>query len=149
MKVWEVMTPEPVCCRKHDSASAVAQVMKTRNIGAVPVIFDHAPQVVIGMVTDRDLCCRVLAERKDPEITPIEECMTRDIVTCHPEDPVFECEQIMQQHQVRRVPVVDLSGRCVGIVTAGDLALHVGASVLKRTMAAICQPPETANSQAA
>src|SRR5882724_6626465 len=107
MKIDEIMSPNPVCCLPSDSAQKVAQIMCDRNIGSVPVVLDHQSNEIVGVITDRDLCCSVIASGFDPKTTPIQKFVTLDPVTCRDGENIDKCEHAMQEHKVRRVPIVD------------------------------------------
>jgi len=140
MRVKEIMTPEPYCCAVFEPVLNAARMMKEWDVGSLPVVADQHSWKLKGIVTDRDLCT-VLAEDKDGATTPVEEVMTRDPATCGPEDEVDSCAKIMQEHQVRRVPVVDDQGNCIGIVAQADLALKGKLRQVSETVAEISKPP--------
>ena len=140
MRVKDIMTPEPYCCAIFEPVQNAARMMKEWDVGSLPVVADQHSWKLKGIVTDRDLCT-VLAEDKDAAMTPVEEVMTRDPATCGPEDDVDTCAKIMQEHQVRRVPVVDDLGNCIGIVAQADLALKGKLRQVSETVAEISKPP--------
>ena len=116
----DVMTVNPAICKPETSLDQVAKLMVQHDCGEIPVV-DSAEQVV-GVVTDRDIVCRVVAEGKNPSAYPAEHCMTTRVVTVQDDAPVSEVMAAMEKHQVRRVPVVDARGGCVGIIAQADLA---------------------------
>src|SRR5712671_5637197 len=85
MRVRELMTQNPVCCLLSDVAQTVAQVLRDEDIGSVPVVSDGEQKRLEGIITDRDLCCRMVAQGLDPKSTPIAAYMTRNPVTCRAE----------------------------------------------------------------
>src|SRR6266496_3845821 len=115
MTCADVMTKDPACCVPTDSASRVAKIMKTEDVGSVPVCENRGSRKLIGIVTDRDLAIHVVAEGRDPNSATIRDCMTKDPFTCSPEDSLEKALDAMQSHQVRRIPVVDRYGQLVGI----------------------------------
>lgn len=123
MKASELMTPEPLCCTPDQTVQETARLMRDNDCGCIPVIEDSNNKRLIGVVTDRDITVRGLAEGKAAD-TPVRDVMTRDPKVVRPDDDVQQIETIMAQHQVRRVPVVDRNGSCVGIVSQADLALN-------------------------
>jgi CBS domain-containing protein len=140
MKVGKIMTKRVVCCTGADTVQSAARLMGLRNIGALPVIADEHSRRLIGIVTDRDLCCRVLALGKSPSAVTIHEVMTRNPFTVTEEAGLEKCEKLMQKNRIRRVPVVDEAGRCVGIVAQADLARWAKPTEVAKTLAMISLP---------
>jgi CBS domain-containing protein len=123
MRVKEVMSGNPACCTPNDTVQEVAKVMCDLNVGSIPVVVDHQSRSLVGMITDRDLCCRVLAHGLDGKSTRIQEFVTYNPAICRDGENVENCERLMQEHQVRRIPVVDKENGVIGIVAQADLAL--------------------------
>jgi CBS domain-containing protein len=140
MLVKEVMSKDLAFCTPSDTAQSAAKTMKNRSIGALPVLSDAQNRKLEGIVTDRDLCGAVIAEAKLAETTKIADVMTCNPVTCAPENTLDDCEKLMQLHQVRRLPVVDSPGRCVGLIAQADIVLHAPATKIAKTLTAISQP---------
>ena len=150
MKVREIMTPDPVCCIPEDSAQKVATMLRDQDIGSMPVVMDQSSRKLMGVITDRDLCCAVVAHGLDPRQTKIDRIFSLNPVTCRDGENVTACEELMQQHQIRRVPVVDGEGRCIGMLSQADLALHDKPEKVSKTVAEISKPaPEARPSIAA
>jgi CBS domain-containing protein len=120
----EVMTENPACCTPDTPLDQVAMLMREHDCGEIPVI-DPAEQP-IGVVTDRDIVCRVIAEGKNPMAYPAGICMSQPVATVSMDAPLGEVIATMEQHQVRRVPVVDEHGRCVGMISQADVAWTSG-----------------------
>src|SRR5688572_16273564 len=118
MKAADLMTPNPVCCTPDDTAQTIAQKMLDSDCGCIPVVDERR---LVGVVTDRDLACRCLAQGHGPE-TKAADIMTRDVGCCPPSADAKEVERVMSDRQVRRVPIVDERGSVVGIVAQADLA---------------------------
>jgi CBS domain-containing protein len=118
MKVNEIMTPAPCCASPATSIAEVAELMRDNDCGSVPIVDDGC---LVGIVTDRDLAIRALADGKSGE-TRVNEVMTSVPCCSSPDDEVDTVEKLMATNQVRRVPIVDADGRCVGIVAQADLA---------------------------
>jgi CBS domain-containing protein len=116
------MTKDPACCVPTDTAAGVAKIMKTENVGSIPVRESHKSWKLVGIVTDRDLALHVVAEERDATGTLVQDVMTRQVVTCDPEDDLQEALEAMQSHQVRRIPVIDQSGLLIGIIAQADIA---------------------------
>jgi CBS domain-containing protein len=118
--VSDIMTSAPVTVEPQASVTAVAQIMRDQDLGAVLVTDGDELR---GLVTDRDLVVRALAEGGDPEQTTVVHACSDDLVTVTPEDDVDHAIELMREHAVRRIPVVE-SGHPVGIVALGDLAME-------------------------
>jgi CBS domain-containing protein len=97
-----------------------AREMSQRKIGSL-VVLDRGR--IVGVLTERDLLTRVVAERRDPDATSVAEVMTRDVVVCRPESTLDDCKSIVSSCRLRHLPVVDANGNVVGMVTSGDI-LH-------------------------
>ena len=136
MKVKEVMSVNPACCMPDDSAQHAARMMCDHNVGSIPVI-DRQSQTLVGMITDRDLCCSIVARGLDAKVTSIQEFISRHPVTCRDGENVEKCERLMQEHQVRRIPVVDGELHVMGIVAQADLALKDKPDRVHKTIAEI------------
>ena len=122
MQVQDLMTAADLAsCVPDTPVEDVARLMVEYDCGAVPVI-DPETNKAVGIITDRDIACRLVARRLNPLNVDAEEIMTMPLVTVSPKTPVEECLKAMEVAQVRRMPVVDDSGRLVGMVTQGDLA---------------------------
>jgi CBS domain-containing protein len=137
MKVKEIMSASPACCTADDSAQNVAKMMCDLNVGSIPVVVDQQSRSLVGMITDRDLCCRVLAHGLDAKSTKIQEFVTYNPAICRDAENVESCERLMQEHQVRRIPVVDKENQVIGIVAQADLALKDKAERVHKTVAEI------------
>ena len=121
MKVSEVMTPNPRTVQLSDSIEDAARIMRDEDTGAVPVIEDDR---VVGMITDRDIVIRAVADG-DFECT-IDDIVSDDVVCATPEMTTAEAAELMGEHQIRRLPVVDDDDHLVGIISLGDLAVKEG-----------------------
>jgi CBS domain-containing protein len=118
----DVMTRDPACSVPEDSASRAAKIMKTEDVGSIPVCQDRTSRRLIGIVTDRDLVINVVAEGRDSTTTRLQDVMTRQPFTCHPEDDLQTAVEAMEKHQVRRIPIIDSEGKLVGIIAQADIA---------------------------
>src|SRR5438105_12150527 len=137
MKVKEVMSVNPACCTANETVQNVAKMMCDLNVGSMPVVADHQSRALVGMITDRDLCCRVLAHGLDANSTRIQEFVTYNPTVCRDGENVEQCERLMQEHQVRRIPVVDKDNQVIGILAQADLALKDKAERVHKTVAEI------------
>jgi len=137
------MTLDPVCCLTTDSAQKVAGILSKQGIGSMLVVSDHESRKLIGIITDRDLCCSVVAKGLNPQSTPIENFISRNPFACREGDSLDNCERLMQEHKVRRVPIVNADGRVIGIVSQADLALKEKPEKVAKTVAEVSQPPSS------
>ena len=119
--VREIMTQHPVTLPRSASISEAAKRMRDDDIGDVIVMDDGD---MCGLVTDRDIVVRAVAEGADPQFNKVDEICTHDLVTVGPDDSLQQTAQLMRERAVRRVPVVE-GGRPVGIVSLGDLAIEL------------------------
>lgn len=122
MRCSEIMTKNVRTATRETSLREAAAIMRDSDVGAVPVVVDGG--VLVGIVTDRDIVVRIVAEGKDSS-TPISEAMTTGLFTVTPDDFVFEAVRLMGDKQVRRVPVIDNSGALAGIIAMADVALEM------------------------
>jgi CBS domain-containing protein len=124
-KCTEVMTKNPTCCLPENVVEKVAQLMKQENIGSIPVVENMKTKKLIGIVTDRDLVLKIVAEGRDSKSTKVETVMTRKLVTCHTEDDLQIALDAMSAHQLRRIPIVDENDLILGIISQADVATRV------------------------
>src|SRR5262249_42349618 len=124
-QVKDLMTPDPVCCSKDARLPEVARMMRETDCGAIPVVDDDpSGHKLVGIITDRDIVVRGIADNADLLKLTAGDCMSLAVATVTPETSLEDCEHLMEARQVRRVPVVDNKGNCCGIVAQADLALH-------------------------
>ena len=121
MKARDLMTPDPAQVTPSDSLQRVSQLMAEHDCGCIPVVTAADQRSLIGVVTDRDIAVRAVAEGR-PATTPIGEIMTANPDTVGPDDELSHVERLMSDRQIRRVVVVDDTGECVGIIAQADLA---------------------------
>jgi CBS domain-containing protein len=119
MKARDIMTANPTVASVDDSAAQVARAMQEKDCGSLPVV--DAGGKIVGVVTDRDLAIRGLAQGLGPD-TSVAKLMTLFPYSCGPDDGVHIAEKIMAERKVRRVPVVDENQRCIGMIAQADLA---------------------------
>src|SRR5205807_1164813 len=125
MNCREVMTDNPVCCLPSDTVSQAARIMRREDVGPVPVVNDDQHKQLIGIITDRDLALKVVAESRDPIHTKVADVMTSTIFVCRDEDDVSSAISAMEEYQIRRIPVLDDNGRIVGIISQADVATRI------------------------
>jgi CBS domain-containing protein len=117
--IRDVMTPNPECVTEKDSIRDVARIMKDADTGVVPVVDGKK---IIGLITDRDIVVRGLAEGKNLENVRVNELMTKSIRSVREDSSVDEALELMGSAEIRRVPVVNQNDELVGIVSLGDIA---------------------------
>jgi CBS domain-containing protein len=137
-KVREVMTPRPRCAAGSTPLSQVAELMAAEDVGAIPVV---EGEMLVGMVTDRDIVVRAIAQGKDPRGMPASEIASRDLVTVEEDSNLSAALEVMAQHQVRRLPVVALDGRLVGMLSQADVALAAREKAVGEMVEDISEPP--------
>jgi len=120
MNLRDIMTSDVECVRPEDTLQEAARKMKTLDVGMMPVCGDQ--DKVVGMLTDRDITIRATAEGMDPKTTKVRESMSADVVWCYDDQDTEEAARLMQEHQVRRLLLMDRNKRLVGVVSLGDLA---------------------------
>jgi CBS domain-containing protein len=116
----DVMTPDPACCSPHTSIDQVAKMMIQNNCGEIPIV--DAANRPLGVVTDRDIVCRIVAEGKNPLGYTAEQAMTTPVIALGPDVSIDDVIETMEDHQIRRVLVVDDRGACAGIIAQADVA---------------------------
>ena len=121
MKARDLMTPDPARVTPSDSLQRVSQLMAEHDCGCIPVVTAADQRSLVGVVTDRDIAIRAVAEGR-PVTTPIGDIMTTNPDSVSPDDDIDQVEKLMADRQIRRVVVVDGTGDCVGIIAQADLA---------------------------
>ncbi len=124
-KCNEVMTKNPICCLPDDMVPGVAELMKSGNIGAIPVIENEQTKKLVGIVTDRDLTIKIVADGLDAKSTEVATVMTRNVIACRADDDLQKALDAMAEHQLRRIPVVDKDYQVVGIIAQADVATRI------------------------
>jgi len=138
MKVSDIMTPVLACCSPDAPLSEVAALMCDNDCGAIPVL--DPEQRPIGIVTDRDITCRAVAEGRDALKLEAREIMSRPVVTITPGTSVDELCERLEDNQLRRLVVVDEDGVCCGIVAQADLARHAPRQDTAEVVRAVSKP---------
>jgi CBS-domain-containing membrane protein len=128
MKVKEIMSKEPACCTRESSLQDVAILMVEHDCGEIPVVDNMQSKRPVGVVTDRDITIRTVALGKNPLELRARDCMSSPAVTVTPDTSLDDCCTLMEENQLRRVPVVDETGCCCGIVSQADIARHASKS---------------------
>jgi CBS domain-containing protein len=139
MQLKNIMTEEVGVIAPKTSICEAAKRMRSLDVGALPVCDGNR---LVGMLTDRDLAIRAVAEGRDPNSTTAEDTMSPAIIYCFDDQDTAEAERVMRERQVRRLPVVNRDKRLVGIVSLGDLATKDDVSAAGETLEKVSQPSE-------
>ena len=138
-RVRDVMTPNPATVSEKDNVRRAAEIMKREDAGVVPVVDGRK---IIGIVTDRDIVVRVIAEGKDCANAKVSDAMSKQVRSVKEDTPLNEVLQLMSREQIRRVPVTNASNELVGIVSIGDIATESKETVgVGRTVENISEAP--------
>jgi CBS domain-containing protein len=144
MKILDVMTSSPEMCTTSDTIAECAQLMAQRDIGMVPICESRDTRRLVGCLTDRDIVVRVVAEER-ALATPVTDVMTSALITVRADDDVEYARELMEEHQIRRLCVVDEYQSLIGIVATADLARTIEETEVGETLEAISQPAPTLN----
>ena len=136
--VRDAMTENPRSIGSSASVVEAARLMREGHIGSLPITDDDQ---LVGMITDRDITTRVVAEAADPQTTSVGDVYSRDLISVEPDKDLEEAVKLMARHQVRRLPVVE-NGRLVGIVAQADIALSETENKTGELVEAISEPSE-------
>ena len=145
MQVKEVMTADPACCAPDTPLPEVAKMMVDNDCGEIPVLENKIP---IGVTTDRDIVCRIVANNINPLESTAADCMSTPVVTVTPDISLDECSRIMEEKRIRRVPVVDASGACCGIIALADIARQAKSNVAGQIVKEVSESTESASAAA-
>jgi CBS domain-containing protein len=128
MQVKDLMTSDPSCCTAQDTLQKAAQLMVDCDCGEIPVVDDTGTKRPVGVITDRDIACRTVARGLNPLEMTVGDVMSTPVICVKPDDALEDACYKMEQNQIRRVPVVDETGACVGIVSMADISQNAGRS---------------------
>lgn len=140
MRVGDVMSTHVQTCTPDTPLQDVAVMMITNDCGLIPVCDNPNDCRVMGVVTDRDIVVRLVAEGKNPIEMTAADAMTRDVFTCSPQTSIDDCCNLMEERQVRRVPIVDERGRLVGILAQADVARRASDERTAEVVKEVSQP---------
>jgi CBS domain-containing protein len=143
MLVKDIMSADPVSCAPETRLREVAEMMAGCDCGEIPVCDQDGRPV--GVVTDRDIVCRVLAKGHNPLDFSAATCMTEPVITASLDLSVEDCARLMEQYRVRRLPVVDARGTCCGIVAQADLARLGPREITAEVVLSVSQPGAAAS----
>lgn len=141
MKARELMTRDPECVTREDTLQRAASIMRDRDIGAVPVVADSGSRKLVGIVTDRDIAVRHVAEGHNGECRVEEAMSSGRVATAREDDDVSRVMELMRENKVRRIPVVGENEEVIGMIAQADLALEArDDSEVERTVERISEP---------
>ena len=140
MQVREIMTTDPACCTADASLEEVAKAMVEHDCGEIPIVRSSSDKSLLGVVTDRDIVCRLVAEGRNPVDEAAEACMSSPVVSVHESTPVEDCAKLMEDNQIRRVPVVNGGGMVCGIVSQADIAKNASRKITADLVKDVSQP---------
>jgi CBS domain-containing protein len=142
MEVREIMTANPACCTPSTPLRDVAKAMVDNDCGEIPIVSSSSDATLIGVVTDRDIVCRMVAAGRNPLEAIAESCMSTPVVAVRESTPIEECARIMEDSQVRRVPVVNGGGMVCGIVSQADIAKHASRRITAELVKDVSEPAD-------
>ncbi len=140
MKAQDIMAKNPKYVTPETTVHAAARLMKTENIGMLPVVRSEGSRSIVGVVTDRDIAIRHVAEGHSSPDCPVSEAMSSNVKTCKASDSVDDVMKMMGKEQVRRIPIVDERGDLVGVVAQADIVLDADDKKAERTVEKISEP---------
>src|SRR5262245_5511367 len=145
MLVKEIMTANPACCTPDTPLREVAEMMVEHDCGEIPIVRSSSDKTLVGVVTDRDIVCRMIAAGKNPLESTVSNCMSSPVIAVRESTPLEECARSMEESQIRRVPVVDGGGRVCGIVSQADIAKNASRRIVADLVKDVSEPGATAS----
>lgn len=140
MKVSEIMTSRPTCCTPGTDLHEVTRLMLDHDCGEIPVVESGEKLRPAGVITDRDIVCRSIALGKNPLEMRAEDVMTKTVISVTPDTTIDECCDIMEENQIRRLPVVDQNGEICGMIAQADIARNLPEEQAAEVLRFISQP---------
>jgi CBS domain-containing protein len=137
MKLKDIMTTEVEVVAPETSIAEAAQKMRSLDVGALPVL---EGQQLVGVITDRDITIRATADARDPKTTPVRECLSPDPAYGFEDQDLEEAAQLMQDRQIRRLPVLTRDQRLAGIIALADVVAEAGKKDVARTVRQVSRP---------
>ena len=142
MQVSEIMSRQDFVANLTTTSRDAAKRMRDEHIGAMPVVPVEEPDRPVGMVTDRDIVVRAVAENRLPSNAAVSTVMSEGVYTCFDDSSIDDAARIMAEHQVRRLPVLDRDGRLVGIISIGDIARSGAKEAEELALEGVSQPSD-------
>jgi len=144
MNVEDMMTSDPACCTPDTKLEEVARMMVDCDCGEIPVVESFESKIPVGVITDRDIVCRVVAKGLNPLEVQASECMTKPAITVDIQSSLEDACQIMEENQIRRVPVTG-DGKICGIVSLADVAEELGREDSGEVLRRVSEPTQSAS----
>jgi|SRR3954470_7058661 CBS domain-containing protein len=139
MKIREIMTPDAQCVRPDETLVDAASLMRQLDVGVLPVCDGEN---VVGMITDRDIAIRAVADARHPATTMVREIMSPGTIVVYDDQDVDDAVRIMEEHQIRRAPVMNREDELIGIVSLGDIAVDASTDLCGEVLKRVSQPAE-------
>jgi CBS domain-containing protein len=137
MKINEIMTRNVEVVQPNSVLQEAAGKMKSLNVGSLPVCDNRK---LLGIITDRDIAIRAVADGRDPTSTKVSETMSPDLVYCFEDQDIKDAANLMERHQIRRLPILDRNQQLVGIVSLGDLAVETKNKLSGEVLEEVSEP---------
>jgi len=142
MQVKDIATTHVACCTPDMNLQDAAKMMVDCDCGAIPVVDSKENKQPVGIITDRDIACRAVAEGKNPQETRVEECMSRNLAMIREDASIEECCDTMERAKVRRILVEDEQGQLCGILSQADIALHLSQDKTAELVGHVSEPTD-------
>ncbi len=139
MRVRDIMTPSPACCRPEDTLESIARLMVINDCGSIPVCEGDGAKRVIGYVTDRDIVIRSVAAGRNPLQMKVSDVMSHPVASVSPDDDLDVALRILEENQIRRIPVVDHQGSLVGVLAQADVARNASPALSGQLVQSVSQ----------
>jgi CBS domain-containing protein len=137
MQARDIMTRGPTCCTADATLQDVARMMVEHDCGCIPVTEGDR---VVGVVTDRDIACRIVAHGRNPLELAARDCMSSPAFTVREDDTIEHCCEVLEQHMIRRLPVVDANGKLCGMIAQADIARRTNEARAAEVVRQVSQP---------
>ena len=149
MQVREIMTEDPAVCTPNTNLQEAARLMKECDCGAIPVVEGQDSGRAIGIVTDRDIVMRCLANGKNPLECKVGDAMSTQVITVYADDRLEDAIRLMEDNEIRRIVVVDENDQCIGMLSQADIALNAPAGQTAELVRDVSEPTPGASTLAA
>ena len=142
MRILEIMTSNPACCTPDTTLRDVARMMVEYDCGEIPICDSRDNGHLIGVITDRDIVCRAVADGLDMSRTPVSSCMTTPAITLMKNATLEDAVNLMEENMIRRIPITDETGCVCGIVSQADLAIKANDDQLTEVVKEVSRPTD-------